>query len=164
MADKKLQDFLNQTMEEANQEKQASKPSDPSANKGDGKADCPKGGDRVGTTQADIHAEPKGDKEDPIGAAVGRGGANMAAPLPFPCTLSDEEVATVVHELLEQAHQIHVESLYETRSVRIVDCLLAEAFMTELQSWVQSSVRTWSPASMPSTYKSETLVRSSWKT
>ena len=49
MADKKLQDFLKGTMEETNRKKQASKPSDPSANKGDSKVDPPKGGGRVGT-------------------------------------------------------------------------------------------------------------------
>ena len=131
MAEKKLQDFLNETMEEANSKKQASKLSNPSANKGDGKADPPKGGGRVGTTQANIHAEQKGNKEDPTGAAMGGGGVNVATPPPFSCTLSDEEVATAVHELLEQAHQIHIKSLYETGSVRIVDRLLAEALMTE---------------------------------
>ena len=134
MAEKKPQDFVKEIMEEANRKKQVSKPSDPSANKGDGKADPHKGGGRVGTTQVDIHVEPKGDKEDATSAAVGGGGANVAAPPPFPCTLSDEEVATAVHQLLEQVHQIHIESLYETGSVRMVDHLLAEALMTEFPS------------------------------
>ena len=131
MTDKRLQDFLRETMDEEYQKKQASKPSNSSANNGDGKADPPTGEGGVGTTQAVIHTELKGNKGDPASAPVGGEGPNTATPLPFPCNLSDEEVVMAVRELLEQVHQIHIQSLYKTGSVRMVNRLLAEALMTE---------------------------------
>ena len=52
-------------------------------------------------------------------------------PDPFPDNPTPVQLRDTTAELLLQAQEMHVESLFETESIRLVDCLLTEALMTE---------------------------------
>ena len=52
-------------------------------------------------------------------------------PDPFPDNPTPAQLRDTMAELLLQAQEMHVESLFKTRSIRLVDCLLTEALMTE---------------------------------
>ena len=71
----------------------------------------------------------------PIPSTSGTGGPPEAPksciPDPFPDNPTPAQLRDTTVELLLQAQEMHVESLFETRSVRLVECLLTEALMTE---------------------------------
>ena len=52
-------------------------------------------------------------------------------PDPFPDNPTPTQLRDTMAELLLQAQEMHVESLFKTGSIRLVDCLLTEALMTE---------------------------------
>ena len=52
-------------------------------------------------------------------------------PDPFPDSPTPQQLRDTTDELLRSIQKMHVDSLYETASVRLVDCLLTEALMTE---------------------------------
>ena len=71
----------------------------------------------------------------PIPGTSGTGGPPEAPksciPDPFPDNPTPAQLRDTMAELLLQAQEMHVESLFETGSIRLVDCLLTEALMTE---------------------------------
>ena len=71
----------------------------------------------------------------PIPGTSGTGGPPEAPksciPDPFPDNPTPAQLRDTTAELLLQAQEMHVESLFETGSIRLVDRLLTEALMTE---------------------------------
>ena len=74
----------------------------------------------------------------PIPSTSGTGGPPEAPksciPDPFPDNPTPAQLRDTTAELLRQAQEMHVESLFETGSIRLVDRLLTEALMTEFAS------------------------------
>ena len=71
----------------------------------------------------------------PIPGTSGTGGPPEAPksciPDPFPDNPTPAQLRDTTEELLLKAQEMHVESLFETGSIRLVDRLLTEALMTE---------------------------------
>ena len=65
------------------------------------------------------------------GAGEPPGAPKSCIPDPFPDNPTPTQLRDTMMELLFQAQEMHIESLFETGSIRLVDCMLTEALMTE---------------------------------